>query len=48
VTGPIQGFIDQAQVQVFITDQVHRNVLAEVSGPGLAAGQQVDVPSHPL
>jgi peptidoglycan hydrolase-like protein with peptidoglycan-binding domain len=86
MNGPIQGFIDQAQVQVFITDQEHRNVLAvpivslralpggqyrvvvvsgrrtrnvpvtaglfddiaglaEVSGPGLAAGQQVEVPS---
>jgi hypothetical protein len=86
VDGTIQGFIDQAQVQVFITAELHKAVLAvpivglrtlpsgqnevvvvdgslprhvpvsvglfddiaqlaEVSGPGLTAGMQVEVPS---
>ena len=85
VKGSIPGFIDRAQVQVFISTQVHRGVLAvptvalrarpsgeyevvvrnghrtrdvpvtvglfddiagvaEVSGPGLAEGEQVEVP----
>jgi peptidoglycan hydrolase-like protein with peptidoglycan-binding domain len=84
--GAIQGFLEQAQVQVFITTEQHRNVLAvpvvslralpsgqyevvvvdgsvtrhvpvtvglfddiarlaEVSGPGLTEGMQVEVPS---
>jgi HlyD family secretion protein len=86
VRGRIQGFLDQAQVQVQITSEAHTNVLAvpttalralpggtyevivdqggtphhvpvttglfdettglaEVSSPGLAAGQRVEVPS---
>jgi len=86
VPGPIPGFIDQAQVQVFISTQVARGVLAvpivalralpsgeyevavvngrqsqdvpvtvglfddiaglaQVSGPGLAPGEHVEVPS---
>lgn len=86
VDGRIQGFLDQAQVQVAITSDAHRGVLAvpitalralaggkyeviviqdgvarhvpvttglfdettglaEVSGPGLAEGQRVEVPS---
>ena len=86
VKGTIQGFLEQAQVQVFITSGLHKAVLAvpivslralqngqyevvvvdggvtrhvpvtvglfddiaglaEVSGPSLAAGQQVEVPS---